>query len=70
MTKVCILDYGAGNVKSVYNMVSFLGFETNISNEKAAIETATHIILPGVGSFGAAMGKIKSRIPLSHLETG
>ena len=31
--KICILDYGSGNVASVYNMINFLGFECKITNE-------------------------------------
>jgi len=69
MKKVCILDYGSGNVKSVYNLVSYLGYEVVISNEEMVIKSATHIILPGVGSFGAAMVKIKDQIPFPILET-
>ena len=68
MVKVCILDYGSGNVKSVYNLVSFLGYSVIISNNPIEIESSTHIILPGVGSFGAAMEKINTRIPLKILE--
>ena len=68
MIKVCILDYGSGNVKSVYNLVSFLGHDVIVSNERIEIESATHIILPGVGSFGAAMEKITTQIPLKVLE--
>ena len=68
MVKVCILDYGSGNVRSVYNLVSFLGFDVIVSNERDEIESATHIILPGVGSFGAAMKKITTQLPLKVLE--
>ena len=68
MIKVCILDYGSGNVKSVYNLVSFLGYNVIVSNERIEIESASHIILPGVGSFGAAMEKISTQIPLKVLE--
>ena len=67
--KVCILDYGSGNVKSVYNLITFLGFNTIISNQVSDIESASHIILPGVGSFGSSINKIKSIIPLAKLET-
>jgi len=68
LVKVCILDYGSGNVRSVYNLVSFLGYDVIVSNERIEIESATHIILPGVGSFGAAMGKITTQIPLKVLK--
>ena len=56
-------------MKSVFNLVSFLGYEAIVSNEKYEIESASHIILPGVGSFGSAMEKIKLKIPLKTLET-
>jgi len=68
LIKVCILDYGSGNVNSVYNLVSFLGYDVIVSNERIEIESASHIILPGVGSFGAAMEKITTQIPLKVLE--
>ena len=61
MTKVCVLDYGSGNVASVYNLIKFLNYECVISNEPKIIETSTHLILPGVGAFGASMEKIKKR---------
>ena len=67
MIKVCILDYGSGNVKSVFNLISFLGYNVNVSNAIQDIKSSTHIILPGVGAFGSAMKKIKSRIPLRDL---
>ena len=66
--KVCILDYGSGNVKSVYNIVSYLNYDVVISNNAEDILVATHIILPGVGAFGAAMERIKATIPLDVLE--
>jgi len=68
MVKVCILDYGSGNVNSVRNLVSYLGYDVIISNQKSNLASASHIILPGVGSFGSAMEKIKSKIPLTDLE--
>lgn len=68
MSSVCILDYGSGNVKSVYNLVSSIEPNTVISNDEAAIVNATHVVLPGVGAFGAAMRKIHERLPLATLE--
>ncbi|MFH1148452.1 MAG: imidazole glycerol phosphate synthase subunit HisH [Pseudomonadota bacterium] len=68
-TRVCILDYGSGNVKSVYNLVTTLAEHVEISNEPRAIQEATHLILPGVGAFGASMIKIKNRLPLGIIET-
>ena len=68
MTKVCILDYGSGNVGSVYNLIKFMNYDCIISNDLKEIEKASHIILPGVGSFGAAMQKVKEKIPVKELE--
>lgn len=65
--KVCILDYGSGNVKSVFNLISFLGYNVKVSNEIDDIKSASHIILPGVGAFGSAMKKIRLKIPLREL---
>jgi len=68
MSSVCILDYGSGNVKSVYNLFSSIEPDTFVSNEEAAIVKASHVVLPGVGAFGAAMRKIHHRLPLAALE--
>lgn len=61
MTKVAIIDYGSGNLKSVYNAVKRC--EESLSNIKsvkvtdssAEISSASHIILPGVGSFKSCL---------------
>lgn len=66
--KVCILNYGCGNVRSVYNMLAGFAKNVVISNEAPVIKSATHIVLPGVGAFGSSMTKVKSRIPLDVLE--
>jgi glutamine amidotransferase len=66
--KVCILDYGSGNVRSVSNLIAHLGHEGVVSNQSDDITQATHLILPGVGAFGAATEKICERLPLELLE--
>ena len=68
MIKVCILDYGSGNVASVYNLIKFLNFDCVISNESNVIKNSTHLVLPGVGAFGASIEKIKKNIPIKELE--
>ena len=65
---VCILDYGSGNVGSVLNMLQFLKYNCFVSNDPENIKKSSHIILPGVGSYGASMEKIKQSIPLSVFE--
>lgn len=69
MKDVCILDYGSGNTRSVYNLVASISQNVTISNTISDIENASHIILPGVGSFGSSMAKIKQLIPMSELST-
>jgi glutamine amidotransferase len=66
-TKVCILDYGSGNVRSVANLLQFLKVQHVVSNEIRQIVGASHLVLPGVGAFGAAMQRIRERIPLDDV---
>lgn len=66
--KVCILDYGSGNVKSVYNLIKTITNNVIISNNNSDLNEATHLILPGVGAFGASMEKIKKKIDLNLLK--
>ncbi|MBI5045421.1 MAG: imidazole glycerol phosphate synthase subunit HisH [Candidatus Niyogibacteria bacterium] len=66
--KICILDYGAGNIQSVYNILLAITPDVTVSNKLNDIKLATHIILPGVGAFGVAMDKIRNKIPLAILE--
>lgn len=59
MTMVAIIDYGAGNIKSVENAVKYLGHEAVLTRDSSLILSADHVILPGVGAFGDAMGRLK-----------
>ena len=52
---IAIVDYGAGNIFSVKNALDFLGFDSVLTKDKAELEAADSIILPGVGAFPAAM---------------
>lgn len=58
---VAIIDYGAGNLQSVKKALDFLGYESVVTQDKDIIESASHVILPGVGSFGDAMASIRER---------
>ncbi len=58
---IAIIDYDAGNMKSVEKALDLLGAEKIVTGDPAAILAADKIILPGVGSFGSAMEKLKSR---------
>ncbi len=52
---VAILDYGLGNVRSVLNALTLMGVVAHITGDPAQIAAATHLILPGVGSFVQGM---------------
>ena len=65
---ICILNFSSGNVGSVKNIFRTFTDRVLISNEPRDIEEATHLVLPGVGAFGAAMEKIRRYIPLQVLE--
>ena len=56
---VSIIDYDAGNIKSVEKAVKYLGEEVVITRDKDVILSSEKVILPGVGAFGDAMGKFK-----------
>lgn len=58
---VAIIDYGAGNLQSVKKALDFIGAESKITDNKDEINAASHIILPGVGSFADAMSCIRER---------
>ncbi len=52
---IAIIDYDAGNIRSVEKAVQALGGDTVLTNDASVIRRAGHVILPGVGSFGSAM---------------
>lgn len=56
---IAIIDYDAGNIKSVEKAFQFLGEETVLSRDRDVILSADKVVLPGVGAFGDAMAKLK-----------
>ena len=56
---IAIIDYDAGNLKSVEKALQFLGQECVITRAFHEIKKADKVILPGVGSFGDAMSQLK-----------
>lgn len=56
---VAIIDYDAGNIKSVEKAMQLLGQDVAVTRDRETILGADKVILPGVGSFGDAMGKIR-----------
>ncbi len=55
---VAIIDYDAGNIKSVEKALRFLGQEVQVTRDREQILHADKVILPGVGAFGDAMKKL------------
>lgn len=56
---IAIIDYDAGNLKSVEKALKLLGEESIITRDFKSIEQADKVILPGVGAFGMAMSNLK-----------
>lgn len=57
---ISIIDYDAGNIKSVEKAIQFLGEDVRITRDKNEILEADRVIMPGVGAFGLAMEKLRS----------
>ena len=55
---IAIIDYDAGNLKSVEKALIALGEEVIVSRDPSEILQADKVILPGVGSFGDAMNNL------------
>ena len=56
---IAIIDYDAGNIKSVEKAMQLLGQEVIITRDRETIMNADKVILPGVGAFGDAMRKLR-----------
>lgn len=55
---IAVIDYDAGNIRSVENALAALGFDHTVTRDPEVIRKADKVILPGVGAFGDAMGKL------------
>lgn len=56
---IAIIDYDAGNLKSVEKALLYLGQDVLVTRDREKILSADKVILPGVGNFGDAMDKLK-----------
>lgn len=56
---VAIIDYDAGNLKSVQKALEYLGAEVCVTRDREVLLKSDHIILPGVGAFGQAMDNLQ-----------
>lgn len=57
---IAIIDYDAGNLRSVQKALEFIGETAIITRDRTQIMSASKVILPGVGAFGEAMNKLDS----------
>ncbi len=58
-TRICILDYGMGNLRSVEKALEHVGAKATIANDAATIRAADGLVLPGVGAFPKAMAGVR-----------
>lgn len=65
---IAIIDYDAGNMKSVEKAIAYLGEQVIVTRDPEKILHSDKVILPGVGAFGDAMAKLKEYqlIPVIH----
>ncbi|MHC4646205.1 MAG: imidazole glycerol phosphate synthase subunit HisH [Planctomycetota bacterium] len=55
---IVVIDYDVGNVRSVCNAFRHIGCDVKLSRERAAVEAAAGLVLPGVAAFGYAVGAL------------
>lgn len=60
MKKVCLLNLGYSNIKSVRGAFAAIGVDTLVIEKIDSVEISAPLVLPGVGSFGAAMKRLTS----------
>ena len=61
MTRVAIIDYGVGNLRSVEKAFAAAGAPAVVSGEERVLREADALVLPGVGAFGACVRALKER---------
>jgi glutamine amidotransferase len=69
MTRIAILDYGMGNLRSVEKALERVGAEAEITSDRAGAEAADGVVLPGVGAFPRAMERVRE-LGLDELVAG
>jgi glutamine amidotransferase len=57
---ITIVNYGVGNPAALVNMFEFMGYDARITEEDSRILDASHLVLPGVGAFDAAMNRLRN----------
>lgn len=57
--QVCVIDLGVSNIRSLMSALNFLGVAHRVISSAADLASATHVILPGVGAYDAAMKSMR-----------
>ena len=57
---IAIVNYGVGNLFSISRSFEYIGLSSVITDDNKVIESASHIVLPGVGAFGDAVQKLEA----------
>lgn len=68
MTVVGIIDYRAGNIRSIRNAFEHIGCETRLVTDAAELDGISHVVLPGVGAFAFCMQRLSESGMLPALE--
>jgi glutamine amidotransferase len=55
---IAIIDYGAGNIRSIEKALEYVGVQVQVTADPAVVSMAQAVVLPGVGSGGAAMARM------------
>ena len=64
---IVVVDYDAGNLRSVTKAIESLGAEVRVSGRRSDVEAADKVVLPGVGAFGKAVRSLESKFLIEPL---
>ena len=68
VTNIGVVDYGAGNLRSLMNSLEYIGVSSCLFTEKSKPSDFSHLILPGVGAFDSAINNLKGSVVFEKLE--
>jgi glutamine amidotransferase len=66
---ITIVNYGVGNPGALVNMLEFIGYDARVTDQAEHILSASHLVLPGVGAFDAAIRRLQDSRLTGPLET-
>ena len=61
--RIAVLDYGIGNLRSAQKALEKVGADAHLTADRAFIDEADAVVLPGVGAFGACMQALRAARP-------